>query len=160
MALAAQIYLMKNPGERRAAPRRLIAHDTTVRVSGLPVDVLLHDLSETGASIETAVPMAEGATVTIGLAGVGQFEAQLISATGPRYGCRFTRPLSAAQAASAFQIDPIVTAPFAITARRSSDMVERKGPKWPGLVRVALPTGIALGGWAVLIELARRSAGW
>lgn len=160
MALAAQIYLTADPGERRAAPRRLIAHDTTLRVSGLPVDVLLHDLSETGASIETAVPMADGATVTIGLAGVGQFEAQLIGFTGSRYGCRFTRPLSAAQAGSAFQTDPIVTAPFAMMARRSSDMVERNGPKWPGVMRVALPTGIALVGWAVMIEFARRSIGW
>lgn len=160
MALAAKIYLAEDSGERRAAPRRSVEHGTTLRLSGLPFDVVLHDLSETGVSIETAVPMPDGGTVTIGLPGVGRFEARLISRTGSRYGCRFAEPLSAAEAAAAFRTDPIVTGAFAVAARSSSNVPERNGPKWPGAVRVALPAGIALGGWAMIIEFARKSIGW
>lgn len=160
MALTASLYFAQDAGERRAAPRRPVERGTTLRLSDLPVDVVLHDLSETGASIETVVPLANGTTVTIGLGGVGRFEAQVISRTDSRYGCRFAVPLSAKAVASAFRTEAISAGAFVAQPVPSCRVVQEDGVKWPGIVRIALSTGIAIGGWITIIGFVRRLIDW
>jgi len=86
---------------------------------GEPVTV--HDLSLTGALLETSVPMLVGAIFEIELPHAGGVEATVIWNSGEFYGCQFELPISPAAlsaallqskprtepTASVFQTDPL-----------------------------------------------------
>lgn len=72
---------------------------------GEPVTV--HDLSLTGALLETSVPMLVGAIFEIELPHAGGVEATVIWNSGEFYGCQFELPISpAALSAALLQSDP------------------------------------------------------
>ena len=155
MALTAMLYVENDAGERRGSPRRGVGAETTVRRSGAPVRAILHDLSTTGASIEAAVPLAPGSTVTIGLSGVGRFAATVVTLAGTRAGCRFNEPLSFDAIQTAFASDPVVAARFG----DDSAAVIREGTdeKYPGPFRVALAVVGAIGGWVLIFHAVRAA---
>ena len=157
MPLAATVLLEEDLSERRVTPRRVVGQETTLRRSGIPTDAYLHDLSATGAAIETSASLAEGAVVTIGLPGVGRVAATVVSTDGSRHGCRFETPLPPSALAAAFGRDPIVFGSFGGEAVAPASTVFEPPvvEKYPGFVRVALPIGGALLGWASIIYVAR-----
>ena len=69
--------------------------------------VTIHDLSLTGALLETSVPMLVGAIFEIELPHVGGVEATVIWNSGEFYGCQFELPISpAALSAALLQSNP------------------------------------------------------
>ena len=73
--------------------------------AGEPVTV--HDLSLTGALLETSVPMLVGAIFEIELPHAGGVEATVIWNSGEFYGCQFELPISpAALSAAQLQSKP------------------------------------------------------
>lgn len=68
--------------------------------------VTIHDLSLTGALLETSVPMLVGATFDVELPHAGTVEASVIWNSGEYYGCQFTLPITpAALSAAQLQAD-------------------------------------------------------
>jgi hypothetical protein len=59
-------------------------------------EVTLHDLSLTGALLETSVPMLVGATFEVELPQAGTIEASVMWNSGEFYGCQFALPISPA----------------------------------------------------------------
>ena len=69
--------------------------------------VTIHDLSLTGALLETSVPMLVGAIFEVDLPHVGSIEATVVWNSGEFYGCQFELPISpAALSAALLQSDP------------------------------------------------------
>jgi hypothetical protein len=161
MTLAAMIYVDQDAGmqadDRRIAPRRAVGQETTLRRQGAPVHAVLHNLSSTGASVETAVPLVPGSTVTIGLAGAGRFAATVVSANGLRYGCMFAQPLPDGALHDAFATDSVVVGPFG--GAQTTRYFPSAPVKYPGIVRLALPVAGAVGGWTVVAYAARAVLG-
>jgi hypothetical protein len=74
--------------------------------SGEPVTV--HDLSLTGALIETSEPMLVGAIFEVDLPQAGKVEATVVWNSGEFYGCQFELPISpAALSAAQLQSEPV-----------------------------------------------------
>jgi len=63
--------------------------------------VTIHDLSLTGALLETSVPMLVGATFEVELPQAGTVEASVIWNSGEYYGCQFNLPISPAALSAA-----------------------------------------------------------
>lgn len=61
----------------------------------------IHDLSLTGALIETAVPMLVGAAFEIDLPNVGPTEVNVVWNSGEYYGCQFALPIKPATLSAA-----------------------------------------------------------
>lgn len=59
-------------------------------------EVTIHDLSLTGALLETSVPMLVGAIFEVELPQVGPIEATIVWNSGEFYGCQFELPISPA----------------------------------------------------------------
>jgi hypothetical protein len=69
--------------------------------------VTIHDLSLTGALIETSGPMLVGATFAFELPQAGTVQAMVVWNSGEFYGCEFERPIpSAALSAALLQSAP------------------------------------------------------
>jgi hypothetical protein len=89
--------------ERRRYLRRGLMLGTGA--GGDPVTV--HDLSLTGALLETSVPMLVGAIFEVTLPLAGSVEATVVWNSGEFYGCQFELPISpAALSAALLQAQP------------------------------------------------------
>lgn len=70
--------------------------------------VTVHDLSLTGALIETREPMLVGAIFEVELPHAGKVEATVVWNSGEFYGCQFELPISpAALSAAQLQSEPV-----------------------------------------------------
>ncbi|MDO7833840.1 PilZ domain-containing protein [Sphingobium sp. HBC34] len=97
----------------RAARRQDVHRPSTLRADdGVPVDVLLEDVSITGCRIAGVPDMARGEAILIGLAGVGARLARVIWIEESRAGCHFDAPLSAEEFARTQQAGTVVSGAF------------------------------------------------
>jgi hypothetical protein len=84
------------PQERRRAARRAlrlgVGQDP---VTGLE-EVTIHDLSLTGALLETSIPMLVGAIFEFELPQAGLVEAEIVWSSGEFYGAQFSLPITPA----------------------------------------------------------------
>lgn len=90
--------------DRRRSPRR------SLRLGGSAGSdiVTIHDLSLTGALLETSVPMLVGAMIEVELPEAGRIEAEIVWSSGEYYGCQFCLPTSpAALSAAQLQSTPV-----------------------------------------------------
>ncbi|MEE1876763.1 helix-turn-helix domain-containing protein [Altererythrobacter litoralis] len=71
--------------------------------SGEQANVAIHNISEGGMLIETALELASGVELTVELPHEGAAAAQVVWTSGSLFGCRFLRPIGAA-ALSAVQL--------------------------------------------------------
>jgi len=109
MALIARVY-RSDPEERRGAPRYPVLVDATLRASeeGMPLDVLIYDLSMTGFRMETSEALDSESTIWIGIAGT-RVNAAVVSRRGPNgYGCEFVTPITFYQLTEALNPVPTV----------------------------------------------------
>lgn len=109
MALIARVY-RSDPEERRGAPRYPVLVDATLRASddGLPLDVLIYDLSMTGFRMETSEALDAEAMIWIGIAGT-RVNAAVVARRGPNgYGCEFVTPITFYQLSEALNPAPVV----------------------------------------------------
>ena len=85
------------PKERRRAARRALrlGIGATDPESGLD-QVTIHDLSLTGALLETSIPMLVGAIFEFELPQAGLVEAEIVWGSGEFYGAQFTLPITPA----------------------------------------------------------------
>jgi hypothetical protein len=94
---------------RRATRRRTNALSTLRAGSEGPVDTFVHDISQTGARIETTTRLRIGDFISIGLGGVGSVRAIVVWARDDQYGLDFTIPLTDADAQKAFASGTVVS---------------------------------------------------
>jgi hypothetical protein len=108
MALIARVY-RSQPDERRGAARYPVEVDATLRaVDGVPLDVLIYDLSMTGFRMETSESLDLDSAIWIGIAGT-QVNAALVARRGPNgYGCEFVTPITFYQLTEALNPEPVV----------------------------------------------------
>jgi hypothetical protein len=92
-------YFEERPpaADRRRSVRRALR--LGAGVGGEPVTI--HDLSLTGALLETSVPMLVGATFEVELPQAGAVEADVVWNGGEFYGCQFALPISPATLSAA-----------------------------------------------------------
>lgn len=81
--------------DRRGAPRRSLKLGLGA-AAGDGEQVTIHDLSLTGALLETSVPMLVGSTFEVELPHAGKMEAEVVWSGGEYYGCQFALPISPA----------------------------------------------------------------
>lgn len=77
-------------GDRRRSMRRALR-------LGAPAGsgaITIHDLSLTGALLETSIPMLVGAEFEVELPQAGKIKASIIWNSGEYYGCQFNLPIS------------------------------------------------------------------
>ena len=92
--------------DRRRSPRRAL------RLGAGGDLVRIHDLSLTGALLETSIPMLVGGVIEVELPHAGKIEAEIVWSSGEYYGVQFTLPISpAALSAALLQSDPEPTPP-------------------------------------------------
>jgi PilZ domain len=92
--------------ERRRWARRALLLGVGGNGSGR-AEVTIHDLSLTGALLETPIPMLVGAVFDIELPHAGNIEAIVAWNSGEFYGCQFKLPISpAALSAAMLQSTP------------------------------------------------------
>jgi hypothetical protein len=79
-------------GDRRRSVRRALRLGAAA--GGAPVTI--HDLSLTGALLETSVPMLVGAEFEVELPNAGRIKGAIVWNSGEYYGCQFNLPISPA----------------------------------------------------------------
>lgn len=77
-------------GDRRRTVRRSLH----LGVGGAGEPVTIHDLSLTGALIETSIPMLVGAMFEVELPNAGKVDATVVWNSGEYYGCQFDLPIA------------------------------------------------------------------
>ena len=79
-------------GDRRRSVRRALR----LGAAAGGAMVTIHDLSLTGALLETSVPMLVGAEFEVELPNSGRIKAAIVWNSGEYYGCQFNLPISPA----------------------------------------------------------------
>ena len=89
-------YFEERPpaADRRRSVRRALRLGAATGDAGQLATI--HDLSLTGALLETSVPMLVGATFEVELPQAGTVEASVMWNSGEFYGCQFALPISPA----------------------------------------------------------------
>ena len=83
------------PKERRRAARRALRLGIGPRdLEGGSEEVTIHDLSLTGALLETSIPMLVGAIFELELPQAGLIEAEIVWSSGEFYGAQFSLPIA------------------------------------------------------------------
>jgi hypothetical protein len=90
MPMVAHFEELAPRNDRRRSVRRALK----LGVGSSEQAVTVHDLSLTGALLETSVPMLVGQTFEVELAQAGKMDATIIWNSGEFYGCQFDLPIS------------------------------------------------------------------
>ncbi len=80
-------------------PRRKVYYSAMLHIRGLIIRCRIRDLSETGALVETTIPLWSGAPCHVELPKIGAAHGVLVWADGPRSGLHFEPPLLTSQLA-------------------------------------------------------------
>ena len=125
MSLLAEFDVQSQRGERRSGTRRALRLSVGANLPGSPDRVVrVHDLSETGALIETSEPLAHGEQFEVIMPLAGAIDAVVVWQSGNFYGCEFNRAVpSAAISAALLRSEP--KAPKAPVANASSDLLSQ-----------------------------------
>jgi HAMP domain-containing protein len=103
MPMLAHFEDRPHESDRRWSPRRTLR----LGLSSGGVQVTIHDLSLTGALLETSIVMLVGSPFTIELPQAGTVPATVVWNGGEYYGCQFELPISpGALSAAMLQGDP------------------------------------------------------
>lgn len=97
MSMLAYFADIPPKSDRRRSPRRSLRFGA----GGGSEEVTIHDLSLTGALLETSVPMLVGAMIEVELPHAGRVEAEIVWSSGEFYGCQFGLPISPAALSAA-----------------------------------------------------------
>ncbi|MEA3068473.1 MAG: hypothetical protein QOK41_1880 [Sphingomonadales bacterium] len=97
MPMLAHFEELSPKGDRRRSARRALR----LGVGASGESVTIHDLSLTGALIETSVAMLVGAAFEVELPHAGKVEAVIVWNGGEYYGCQFNLPISPAALSAA-----------------------------------------------------------
>ena len=78
----------------RSDRRRSVRRALRLGIDGDEQSVTVHDLSLTGALLETSVPMLVGQTFEVQLPGAAKVDATIVWNSGEYYGCQFDFPIA------------------------------------------------------------------
>ena len=107
MAILAELDLEPEAAERRgSARRRLWLVSEGMIPSSARARVVIRDLSLTGLLIESSAPLSVGEQLSVDLPQAGAVEAIVMWDSGRYFGCKFTRPISAAAVSAAQLMSP------------------------------------------------------
>ncbi len=81
-------------------PRRKVYYSALLHIRELTIRCRVRDLSETGALVETTIPLWSGAPCYISLPKIGEAHGTLVWCDGPRCGMQFDPPLMPGQLAA------------------------------------------------------------
>lgn len=101
MAILAHFEGPDESGDRRASARRALRLDIAGNGHAGSGQVTIHDLSLTGALLETSASLTTGEVLEIDLPNAGPVEATVVWNSGEFYGCQFSEPISAASLSAA-----------------------------------------------------------
>ncbi|HZU50999.1 MAG TPA: PilZ domain-containing protein [Sphingomicrobium sp.] len=90
MPMLAQFEEVSPRTDRRRSARR----ELKLGVSASEQNVTVHDLSLTGALLETSVPMLVGQVFQVELPDAGKVSATIVWNSGEYYGCQFDYPIA------------------------------------------------------------------
>lgn len=151
MSVVARLYR-----DMRGSVRHEVALDATLRdPERRPFDVVVEELSAAGVRVPRVVELSPGATVTLGISGVGMCDVRVVRRDERGYGCEFLFPLSAAELDDALAAAPAPPIPFQpLTPLPSAETrVEgtpvRARTLHAGL-RLATIFGLAMASWTAL----------
>jgi transcriptional regulator with XRE-family HTH domain len=162
MAIRAHLEIAPAADDKRTAPRRALHLETSGFAAAAGADdgcaetnVTIHNISEAGLLIETALDLATGEVLAIDLPQAGVVGAGVVWRSAQLYGCAFeTRLNAAALAAAQLQgfapggpTHPVAAAPVA--ARGSSEAL---GPQ---LNRLRREAGLTLADVAAMLKVSK-----
>lgn len=90
MSMLAHFEDLSPRSDRRRSVRRALK----LGIGGSEQSVTVHDLSLTGALLETSVPMLVGQTFEVELPQAGKVDATIVWNSGEFYGCQFDLPIA------------------------------------------------------------------
>ncbi|HEX7856078.1 MAG TPA: PilZ domain-containing protein [Sphingobium sp.] len=95
----------------RSAVRTQVDKASTIRTGdGVPLDVVIENLSHSGFKIECLANLAVGEEIALGLAGVGVRAAIVLWSNGSTAGCRFNDPISQAEMEATIAASTVIDA--------------------------------------------------
>lgn len=107
MSLRANLETEPQTGERRSvARRRLRLQAEGASPSAGDSQVVIHDISEEGLLIESAVPLTDDETLEVLLPETGSAPAKVSWTSGHFFGCKFIEPISTAAVSAALLRSP------------------------------------------------------
>jgi transcriptional regulator with XRE-family HTH domain len=156
MSIEAHLEQRRRAVESRVGPRRKLRLAAPgASGSGTPMNVVVHDLSETGLLLQTSGQLSVGERIEVVLPHAGPTEANVVWASNEFFGCRFEKrisraTLSAAQLLSGPEPDsPLADRPV---PAREPDSDESFGTR---LRRIRKERGISLIGLARLVSVSK-----
>lgn len=133
--------------DRRSDDRTRIARTAVLRLDGTSHGIRVEDLTRDGCKITTDVELEIGQTVTLGFAGVGRTQAEVIWCDAESYGCIFEEPLppGAVTAATRNNVDHFAGPEAMVEPLSASDV------KWSPRSQMLIILGAASLLWLALI---------
>lgn len=135
--------------DRRHAPRQPIGRVAILRADCEPLEVRLLDLTREGCRIGTDRPLEVDRTIRLGIAGIGQVDAEVLWGNESGYGCSFVVPLRQGAVTAALSCN-VATLPIAAAIEYRGNAPE----KWPVIARVAFLVAYISVPWAVIAGIA------
>ena len=151
MAIQARLESFEE-ANRRTSQRRKLRLGSTIGTAGH--DVVIHDLSSTGALLQTSARLEPFDDLDIDLPEVGATHAFVVWNSGEYFGCEFARPIPKAAISAALLHNPIGT-PAAVQTEEGEDILELEDEvpseqlSFGTKLRVILGASIAL--WAIIL---------
>jgi hypothetical protein len=153
MSLTAKLYQPEFDG-LRAVRVSLDCTGTFRDAQGIPIDVLVLDISRTGVSIRTDRLLQIGSSISLGLPALGRRDLHVVRRDGSVYGCSFRLPIGTEDLASVRTPDTVVRGVFAADPVGAPRGDAEAPSKWPVAARLAFILGASGVLWATILRAA------
>ena len=157
MALAAHLEQRRRPIDSRVGPRRKLHLDTAgSSSSGDAMNVMVHDLSETGLLLQTTAQLSLGEKIEVVLPHAGPTAASVVWGSNDFFGCRFEKRISHASVSAAqLQSGPRPVAASAEESAAPAGEAERAETFGARLRRLRKDRRMSLIGLARLVSVSK-----
>lgn len=157
MAIGAHLEQPRRAVESRVGERRKLKLDAAGASSSEgPVNVVVHDLSETGLLLQTTAQLSIGEKIEVALPHAGPTAASVVWGSNDFFGCRFEKPISRATvSASQLQSDLPATPPSLESGSLPEGGVDNEESFGQRLRRLRKARKISLIGLARLVNVSK-----
>jgi hypothetical protein len=131
--------------DRRNAPREPIGRVAILREGCHPLEVRLYDLTREGCRIDTERPLVQDSMIRLGIAGIGQVDAQVLWGSEHGYGCKFAIPLRQGAVTAALSCN-VANLPIASAIELRGNGVD----KWSRVARTLFLMAYIVVPWAAI----------
>lgn len=160
--LLAELRTDGGPANKRGSARRALRLEVVTSSQRDAATALIHNLSERGLLIETAVALAIGETIHVDLPEAGTSKVRVVWTRGLFFGCEFVEPVSKASVSAALLLaPPTPSRPIHEPVEAASLDDTEAGTTWlqrteeleNPLIKIAAAASLILSLFAVLIFL-------